>query len=435
MSQPLIGHGMRVFTIIWFGQLISLLGSGLTNFALGIWVYEQTGSVTQFALISLFITLPLILLSPLSGALVDRWNRRLVMIFGDLGAGLSTVAIALLLATGRLEIWHVYLTTAISSSFSAFQRPAYTAAISQLVSKKHFGRAGGMNQLGEAVAQLIAPMLAGLLLVTIRLNGIILIDFITFLFALATLLIVRFPDIQINKDETQVRSLLHQAADGWKYIACRPGLLGLLILLTTSNLLVGAVSVLVTPLILSIASAAILGTVMSIGGIGMVLGSIVVSTWAGPNRKMSSVFGFMLLNGLCIFSAGLRASVPLFTLVAFLFFFSLPFIRVSIQVIYQKKVALDLQGRVFAVNGALTAASMPVAYAVAGPLADRVFEPLMAVNGPLASSIGRIIGIGPGRGISFMFVLIGIFLMLLTITSYQYPRLRLVEEELPDICG
>lgn len=433
MSQPL-ARGMRVFTTVWFGQLVSLLGSGLTNFALGIWVYERTGSVTQFALISLFISLPLILLSPLSGSLVDRWNRRQVMIFGDSGAGLSTVVIALLLASGRLEIWHVYLTTLISSTFSAFQRPAYMAAVSQLVPKESLNRAGGMNQLGEAVAQLTAPMLAGVLLATIQLRGIILIDFATFLFALVTLLLVRFPDVTTTAGEAQATSLLRQAAEGWNYITSRPGLLGLLILFTVANFLVGAVSVLVTPLVLSIASATVLGTVMSIGGIGMVLGSIVVSTWSGPNRQMNSVLGFMLLSGLCIFSAGLRASVPLYILVAFLFFFCLPFIRVSIQVIYQKKVAHDLQGRVFAVNGALTTASMPLSYAVAGPLADGVFEPLMAVDGPLAGSVGQIIGTGPGRGISLMFIFIGVILVLLTVTAYQYPRLRLVEDELPDSC-
>lgn len=424
---------IKVFIIIWFGQVLSLLGSSLTNFALGIWVYESTGSVSQFALISLFISLPLILIAPIAGVLVDRCNRRWVMVFGDTGAGLSTLVVALLIVTGRLEIWHIYLTTAISSTFSAFQRPAYNAAVAQLVPKQHLSRAGGMTQLGAAFAQLIAPMLAGTLLITIKLKGIIAIDFATFLVALVTLLLVRFPKIKTSTTEkTGLIGLLHQAVHGWTYLSARPGLLGLLFLFTTANFLVGAVSVLVTPLVLSVASAAVLGTIMSIGGIGMIVGSITISTWGGPKRQMNSVFGFMLLCGVCILAVGLRPSIVLFGLAAFFFFLSLPIIRVSSQVIFQKKVALELQGRVLALNGAIVSASMPLAYIVTGPLADHVFEPLMAINGPLAASLGQIIGVGPGRGISLMFVIIGLLFLFSTLVAYEYPRLRLVEDEIPD---
>ena len=421
---------MRTFIIIWFGQVVSLLGSGLTNFALGVWVYQRTGSVTQFALISLFISLPLILISPVAGAVVDRWNRRWIMILGDSGAGLSTLVVALLFATGRLEIWHIYLTTAFSSTFSAFQRPAYTSAITQLVPKQHLGRAGGMTQLGEALAQLVAPVLAGFLLVTIQLQGIILIDFVTFLFALVTLLSIRFPELKAT--ENKQKDLLQEAIAGWTYLSARPGLIGLLIMFTNSNFLVGVVSVLVTPLVLSIASAAVLGTVMSIGGLGMVAGSVVVSTWGGPKRQMNSIYSFELLTGLSILATGLRPSIPLYGLAAFLFFFGLPIVRVASQVIFQKKVAPNTQGRVFALTGALVTATQPLAYLIAGPLADRVFEPLMAANGLLAGSLGQIIGVGPGRGISLMFIVIGFLYLVATLIAYQYRRLRFVEDELPD---
>ena len=423
-------YSMRTFIIIWFGQVVSLLGSGLTNFALGVWVYQRTDSVTQFALISLFISLPLILISPVAGAVVDRWNRRWIMILGDSGAGLSTLVVALLFATGRLEIWHIYLTTAFSSTFSAFQRPAYTSAITQLVPKQHLGRAGGMTQLGEALAQLVAPVLAGFLLVTIQLQGIILIDFVTFLFALVTLLSIRFPELKAT--ENKQKDLLQEALAGWTYLSARPGLIGLLIMFTNSNFLVGVVSVLVTPLVLSIASAAVLGTVMSIGGLGMVAGSVVVSTWGGPKRQMNSIYSFELLTGLSILATGLRPSIPLYGLAAFLFFFGLPIVRVASQVIFQKKVAPNTQGRVFALTGALVTATQPLAYLIAGPLADRVFEPLMAANGPLAGSLGQIIGVGPGRGISLMFIVIGFLYLVATLIAYQYRRLRFVEDELPD---
>ncbi len=265
-----------------------------------------------------------------------------------------------------------------------------------------------MTQLGQAFAQLLAPMLAGTLMVTINLEGIIAIDFATFLFALVSLLFVRFPNIKTETTgKAGLRGLLQQSFYGLTYLSARPGLLGLVFFLTTANFLLGIVIVLFTPLVLSVASARILGIIMSVVGIGMVVGSITISTWGGPKRQMNSVFGFMLLSGLCILAVGLRSSIVLFGLAAFLFFFCLPIIRVSCQVIFQKKVALELQGRIFALNGALVRASMPLSFVIAGPLADRVFEPLMQVDGFLASSIGKVIGVGKGHGISLMFILLG----------------------------
>ena len=184
---------MPVFILIWFGQMVSLIGSGLTGFALGVWVYQRTGSVTQLALISLFTILPGIVISPIAGTLVDRWDRRWTMLLGDCGAGLSTLALALLLFADRLELWHIYLATSVSSTCSAFQYPAYAGATTLLVPSQHLGRASGLVHLGRSVAQLISPVLAGILVVTLQIQGVILLDFATFLFALVTLLLVRFP--------------------------------------------------------------------------------------------------------------------------------------------------------------------------------------------------------------------------------------------------
>ncbi len=185
--------GMRTFVIIWLGQLVSTLGSGLTGFALGVWIYQETGSTTLYAFNMLANAVPNLLLSPLAGALADRWDRRLVMIMSDAGAGLGTLAVAILALTQRLEVWHVYVATAFISGFSAFQWPAYSAATTLMVPKEQLGRAGGMVQIGEAVSQLISPALAGGLLVFAGLQGVILTDFATFLCAIATLAFVRFP--------------------------------------------------------------------------------------------------------------------------------------------------------------------------------------------------------------------------------------------------
>jgi DHA3 family macrolide efflux protein-like MFS transporter len=423
----------RVFLLIWFGQLISLVGSGLTGFALGVWVYQRTGSVTQFSLILLFTALPGIIFSPIAGALVDRWDRRWAMILSDTGAGVCTLMIALLLMANHLEVWHIYIIMTLSSTFSAFQWPAYSAATTLLVPKEHMGRASGMVQMGEAVAQIASPTLAGVMMGYIGVGGVILIDFATFIFALLTLYFVRIPAAPTTDEGAESKgSLLREAAYGWQYIVKRPGLLGLLMLFAITNFTGGIVEVLFTPLVLSFATAAILGMILSVGGLGFLTGSLTMSVWGGPKIRVNGIFMFLLVQSVVLFMAGLPTSVPILAIAAFLFFFGHPIINGCSQAIWQVKTAPDVQGRVFAVRRMIAWSSLPFAYLVAGPLADDIFEPLMREGGALAGSIGSLIGTGEGRGIGLLYILLGILSLIATALSYLSPYLRKVEEELPD---
>lgn len=434
MGRHRTANGMQVFTLIWLGQIVSLIGSELTGFALAVWVYQQTGAATKLGLISFFTTMPGLAISPLAGALVDRWDRRWLMIGSDSVAAFNTVILALLLFAGRLEIWHIYLATMATSLIGAFQLPAHGATIPLLVPKQQLGRANGMIQVGGATAQIITPLLAGGLVETVQVQGVMLIDFATFLFAVFTLLMIRVPKPKTTSEsKTGKESLLHEVTYSWTYILARPGLLALMIFFATINFLWGIVSLLVKPLVLSFASASALGTVLSIGGSGMLVGSLLImSAWKGPQRRIYGVLGFTLLGGLCILLAGLRPSILLIAFASFLFFFSLPVVNSSNQTILHSKVAPDVQGRILSMSGMIGGTSLPLAYLVAGPLADQVFEPLMVPNGPLAGSIGQLIGVGPGRGIGLLFIVMGALTILATVVAYQYPRLRLVEDELPD---
>lgn len=425
---------MFIFTVVWLGQLISLLGSGITNFALDVWVYQKTGSVTQLSFLILFTTLPIVIVSPFAGILVDHWNRRWVMIFCDTGAAVTTVTTVGLLATGHLEIWHIYLLSAVSASFGTCQWAAYSAATTTLVPKKILGRASGMTQISQALGQLLAPILAGVLLGAIHLGGIFVLDLGSFLIGIATLLLVRFPHHKVStSSQSSTTSLLSQSLYGLRYLKARSGLMALLLFLASSNFLVGIVQVLTYPLVLSFASEAQLGIIMSVGGIGMLVGSVLMSTWGGHRQQYVHIlFCFMLLNGLSMIVAGLHPSILLFSTAAFLFFMGIPFINGCTQVIFQKQVAPEAQGRVFSCNNAIAGFSLPLAYLIAGPLADRVFEPLMTNQGPLAASIGQFIGTGTGRGIGLMFIVLGVLNILFTICAYQYAPLRFVEDTFPD---
>jgi penicillin amidase len=434
--QLAVTHKTYVFGLLLFGQLISGLGSGLTSFALGVWVYQTTGSATRFALISFFGMLPSIVVTPLAGVLIDRWNRRWIMILGDVAAGLSTFAVWLLLRADQLEIWHIYLLATSISIFTTFQLMAFGTVIVLLVPKEHLSRANGLIQLESSVTRIITPMMAGVLMAIIDIRGIILIDLLTCLFAVATLFVIRIPQPEATTaDQGERTSLRRDTAYGWNFIKARPGLLGLLLYFAAINLTQSMVIVLINPLVLSFTTPAVLGTISSIGGIGMLLGALAMSTWGGPKRLINGVLGFVFLRAILLFLGGLQPNASLIAVAAFIFFFTSQLVVTCSQTLWQRKVAPDIQGRVFAVRRVIAMAVIPFAYLAAGPLADYVFDPLLADGGPLAGSVGQIIGTGPGRGVGLLYVVLGVLNLLITGVAYLYPRIRLLEDELPDAIG
>ena len=429
-AMPKLG----IFIIISLGQLISLFGSRLTSFALDLWIYQKTGSVTQFALVALCTTLPPILVSPIAGALVDRWDKRWTMILSDCGAGLATLFIAVLFFNAHLQVWLLCAAISVISVCSLFQNLAFTATTTLLIPKKHLGRVSGIVQIGQTSTGLSIPALAGILVLTIHVQGILLIDFVSYLFFLLALLIVKFPKPKTaNKtmiaDQPGKDSFKNEVIYGWTYIRTHPGFLGLLLYFAVINFLIGIVSILLIPMLLTFVSSATTGTVLSIGSLGALIGSLVLSIWGGPKRRVSGILGFGLLLGICIVFAGLRRSIPLMTAAAFGGFFCFPLIGGCSQALLQSKVALDVQGRVFAVQGMIASSSLPLAQLAAGPLADNVFEPLLASGGPLAGSVGRILGVGAGRGIGLLFIVLGILLVLVSIYSYLYSDMRLLDQK------
>lgn len=424
---------MRTFSLIWFGQMISLIGSGLTDFALGVWVYQRTGSVTQFALIHVSMLLPGIVILPLVGVLVDRWDRRWMMIFNDVGAGISTLVIALLVAMGRLEIWHIYVAVAVNATFSGIQWTAYSAVTTLLVPKEHYGRASGMVDAAQSAAYIISPALAGVLLTTIQIQGVLLIDVVTLLVAVSTLVFVRIPaPPTVTEEEEREDSLLREATRGWTFIAARRGLLALLAFIVIVNFAWGMAEMSITPMVLSFASAVELGFVSSAGSIGTLVGSIVMSTWGGPKRRIYGILGFMVIEGLALALMGLRPEMLLITMAYFVFCFAWPITGGCSQAIWLSKVAPDVQGRVFAVRRAVATVLSPLAYLAAGLLADGVLKSLVDTHGLLAESVGQVIGVGPGRGNGLLIMMMGLLIVLATVVAYFYPRLRLLENELPD---
>jgi MFS family permease len=424
---------MTTFVTTWFGQVVSLVGSGLTSFALGVWVFQETGSPTLFALIGLFAVLPRVFFSPIAGAIVDRFDRRIVMILADAGAGLSTLFVALMLFNNQLELWHIYLAAMTSSLCGTFQWPAYTATVTQLVPPEQLGRANGMNQFGRAAAEILAPMLAGVLVLTIQLEGVILIDVATFIFALLTLLIVRFPHLESMSESGEgIATFKTDLTFGWRYILARRGLLYLLFFLAVVNFIWGMVGALVTPMILSFTTSDKLGTIITIAGTGMFAGSLMMTAWGGPKRRINGVLFFELLSGFCFLLMGLQPDFWLIAVGAFGAHITIAVVFGSNQVLWQTKVEPENQGRVFAAQQMIASIATPLAYLLAGPLAERIFEPWIVSGSTLSLQLTSLIGSGTGRGIGLMFILMGLTKIIVSLFGYLNPRVRLIEDELPN---
>lgn len=433
------GSSLSAFRILWFGQLISILGSATADFAVGIWVYQQTGSVFRFAMIALTSVLPRLLISPLAGVVVDRWNRRTMMLVSDFVHALCSLTIWLLLLSGQLEIWLLYIVMAVAALASAFQEPAYQAAIPQLVDKEQLGQANGMVDLARGAGQLLAPLLGGFLLAWIGLGGIIMLDLSTFLVAVVTLILVRVPDLVASSthDESAHQASSTQRADsgwrqefaqGWHFLRSQPALLMLMFYIAATVFLLSLLEVLVTPLVLSFSNERALGMILTSGGVGLLVGGVLMSWWGGPKPRIYGMLLFDLLAALIMIGAGLRASELWLAVVAFSFFVTVPISRGSLQAIWQSSVPQTMQGRVFTLRDMLAISASPLAFLLAGPLADQVFEPWMANNGWLAGTVGSWIGVGEGRGIALLFIVMGLLFLTMNVLAWGSRKIRNIEQ-------
>lgn len=427
---------MTGFIIIWLGQLVSLLGTTMAGFALSIWAWQETERATTLALVSFFSFSPAIFLSPLAGVFIDRWNRKLTMMLSDLGAGSSTIITLVLYASGILEVWHLYVLAIWSGIFSTFQFPAYSAAISTMLPQKQYARASGMLALAQAGANIVAPALAGVLLITIGITGVLVIDIATFSLAILGLLVVAIPKPQIPKNaEVKSENLWQEVSYGFRYIIQRPSLFHLLLLYLAVNLIGALGMVMLAPLILARSSndELALGSVLSSLGLGGVVGGLLMAVWGGPKRRVHgillgllavSLFGYILI--------GLGQTLPMWLIGAFGISFFVPILSASNQSIWQSKVAANIQGKVFAIRQMVQQLALPVVMLLSGPLADKVFEPSMRVDGSLVPVFGSLVGTGPGAGIAVMFVLAGIAGMAIALSGYLFRTIRQVERLLPD---
>ena len=423
---------LRDFLLIWFGQLVSGVGSRLTSFALGLWVYQTTGSTTSFAMVFVAMAVPALVLLPFAGALVDRWDRRRTMIVCECVSAAVIGAMGLLVAFGHLELWHVYIGVGLSAMTNTFLQPAYAASVPLLADRDRLTRVNGLIQTGQGLALVGGPALAGILMSVMGIAGVLAVDAVTFLVGALCIAAARIP--RPARDETVPDDLLREAHEGWRYVAERPGLLGLLGISAAGSFLFAIASIAITPLVLITANQdeRMLGLQMSLSCSGLLVGGLLITLWGGPRQKIHGLLGFSVLSGLAIAIHGLAPSMTLLIVAGFLMFLTIPPAQSASMALWQTKVPSQLLGRAMATLRMTSEAALPIGFLMAGPLAEFVFEPAMMPGGVLAGTVGAVIGVGPGRGLALMFIVLGVLMMAVAAVGYGIRSIRRVEHDIPD---
>jgi DHA3 family macrolide efflux protein-like MFS transporter len=366
------------FFTIWTGQAFSLIGSALVQFALVWWMTKTTGSATVLATATLVALLPQILLGPFVGTLVDRWNRRLIMIIADTGIAVATGVLILLFAAGNVSVWQVYLILLIRSLGGAFHSPAMTASTSLMVPKKHLARLSGLNQTLQGVLSIFAPPLGALLIGLLPMQSVLAIDIGTAALAVLPLLVLSIPNPprQIAQANGSINrtTYWHDLRAGFTYVVKWPGLLGLILLAMMLNFLLIPSSSL-TPLVITKVfgkGVAELGWTETVFGVGVIAGGLVLSAWGGFKRKIiTSLTGVIGIGAGVILIGAAPSNLFSLVLVAnFIIGVTQVFANGPLTAIFQTAIEPDMQGRVFSLINAGATAMMPLSLMVAGPISD-----------------------------------------------------------------
>ncbi|MEM9768391.1 MAG: MFS transporter [Cyanobacteria bacterium P01_D01_bin.71] len=430
---------MHKFTLIWFGQLISTIGSYMSDFALSLWAWELTGTATALALVGFFYKLPRILVSLFAGIVVDRANRKYLMMLGDAIAATSALIILILYLSGSLMIWHLYLAASLKGGFGQIQGLAYSTSIALLVSAENYTRANSMSSAVHYGSNIIAPALAGTLYPIIGLGGILPIDLTTFAVAIATLAWVTIPSVQRenpsqavekpNQFPDKLRAAWQELTFGMRHIWQHHSLRSLLLITAVFWFFHDLGGTLHSPMILARSqnNAQVLGAIASAAGISGVTGAIILSVWGGPKRRVNGMLAGFIGAGLSKTVFGLGRSPVVWIPAQFCSSLNFPLLGSCEIALWMTQITPEKQGRVFAANALVLQLVSAIAVLLAGPLADQLLEPAMMSAGRLVNLLSFSFGSGPGAGMAVLYTACALAMLLIGVGGFFVQTLRTIE--------
>lgn len=388
----------RFFTI-WTGQAFSLLGSQLVSFAVIWWLTQKTGSATVLATASLVGLLPQVILGPLTGALVDRWSRRLTMMIADGLIALATVILAVLFALGHVQIWQVYALLFVRSVCGGFHWPAMQASTSLMVPKEHLARIQGLNQMLQGGMNIASAPLGALLLAWLPMEGILAIDVFTAMLAIGPLFFFEIPQPErrdLPASALGKSSLRQDLAAGFRYVWSWPGLMLIGIMAAVINFLLNPAFALLPILVTKHfnGQAIQLATLESFSGIGFIVGGLILSTWGGFKRRVITSLAGLIAMGMGCLVMGLLPSSAFILAVGTMLFIGVinPIVNGPLLAAVQAVVAPEMQGRVFTLIGTMAAGMSPIGLIIAGPISDKLGVQTWFIIGGIVTGLMGIIG-------------------------------------------
>lgn len=423
---------LRTFYILLITQTFSFIGSQMTAFAVGIWVYERTGDVTPLTLAATFAVLPAIFTTGFAGVITDRWDRRYMMILADTGQAFATLFLLLSIGTDSFQLWHLYLVSGIEAIFASFQFPAFMASVTMLIPDEHRDRANALQQLTGPMSGIIAPIIAALILSVVKVTGVMAIDLITFLVAVGVVFTIRIPRPAETDEGAAVRkeSVWKEMAVGFQYLWSKRTLFFFTIYGALINYPMRIIMILVTPYILSRTGSEVwLGTLSGVMSAGALVGGIIFSIRGGAKSRVKTMSVAIIIMGIFITLYGLGRTPVILGVAVFIAMLPIPAVDASLFSLLQVKVPPDLQGRVFSVIFQIVMLLRPAAFITAGLLSDHVFEP--AVGTSSWEIFAPIVGNEAGAGMGLLIVLSGISIVVMTTIFYAIPAMRHLEENLP----
>ncbi len=420
-------NGFRKFSILWAGEFISAIGSGLTSFGLGIYVYQLTGKTTAMSLVTLLAFFPSVILGAPAGVLADRHDRRLLMLIGDSFSAIGLVLILVSMILGKANLPIICIGVTISSIFSALMEPAYKATVSDLLSEDEYTRASGMIQIASSSKYLIAPIIAGFLLTIADIKLLLIIDICTFFVTVFTITFVR-KGLKA-KIEEHSESIVSELLDGIRYVKKKNGILILIISTSLITFFMGFIQTLSIPMVLAFTNEATLGSLETAIASGMLVSSILLGIWKVKSHYHRMLFLGLTFNGFFMFLFGMKANIIYVGITGFFFFATLPFVNTGIDCLIRRNLDNNMQGRVWGLIGMIAPSGYIFSYAFCGLLADYVFTPLLRKDGALAGSVGKIYGTGEGRGIGLLISIAGLVIMLLSLVLAKSKKVKALDVE------
>ena len=422
---------MKNFYKLWLGELISSIGSGMTAFALSVYVYKKTGSVSYVSLITLLSFMPSIVLSPIGGLLADRYDRRLLMIIGDLFSGLGLVYILWSIQAGEKSIVPIFVGITFSSIFTSLLEPSYRATLTDILEEENYAKASGLIQVAGSAKYLISPVIAGMILSVADIRVILLLDILTFITTCLMIFLVR----KSMNSETQnyKKDSFKGLLEGLFIIKENRGVYFLVIIMFFVCFFMGFIQILIRPMILALSSVKTAGIMESLCAVGLLIGSLWIGI-AGIKKNYSKILAVAcFFCGIFMSMTGVNENLNIIGISTFLFFSTLPFMNSCADVLVRVSIPNELQGRVWGLISLITQMGTVVAYIISGIMADYVFEPMFNKNGILVENIGIIIGTGKGRGIGFMLILSGMGMLIMAIVIWKNGEIREVSEKCVDL--